>query len=622
MAGSIPEDIIQEIKARTDIVELIGSFVQLKRSGSGSFKGLCPFHQEKTPSFHVDGARQMFHCFGCGKGGDVVRFYMDKENLPFTDAVRMLATRAGVIIPEQDRNNPVSPDAARRKSMQRERLFEANRLMAGFFQENLRNNPRSPAAQYLAKRGIPFEVAQHFGIGVAPDGWTGCLDFAAKYGFSGREMAEAGLARSKENTNRFYDQFRNRITFAIANEHGRICGFSARSLEPKPVDGGKYVNTPETMIFRKGQLLYALPLARKAIGEKSFAILCEGQMDTIAFHRAGFDCAVAPLGTAFTPEQAKILKRYTSRIVLAFDADGAGQKAVERAAEILLPLSIDVKVMQIPGGKDPDELYSTGGSEAVAQAVNSARPLLQVLTSRLPEKFDLSSAVGRGQAAAWMANFLKLVENRIELESYVLELSSVLRVSPDAVYAELANVRKLDRRRDMYAQGGNLTPAVINPQNAPENAPAPAPFRKSYPVCLLSLLELACCSGDAARMIGELLPPEDLQEKDPVTNALNILIDAALEGDQAAGIEKIKNRLAREPVPEISRILIQNNTFSNIDKAVSDCVRDFKFRKLKEKSKALQSRISSVADPQERLDLLQEAMKINQEIKNLNRVDV
>lgn len=601
MASVIPPEIIEEIKARSDIVEIVGSFVQLKRAGSTNFKGLCPFHQEKTPSFHVDSARQMFHCFGCGKGGDVVRFLMDKENLTFVDALHMLASRAGIIIPEYSRNS--DHGEAQQRGSRRERLLAANETMAAFFAENLKRDPNGPVGSYLRSRGLSIEEAMYFKIGAAPDGWTAGLEHARRCGFTEEEMLAAGLARQKEGTNRCYDQFRGRLTFAITNEQGRICGFSARSLEAKPVDGGKYINTSETPVFRKGHLLYGMALARKAIAENDLAVLCEGQMDTIAFHRAGINYAVAPLGTAFTPDQAKVLKRYTSRLLLAFDADGAGMKAVERAAEILLPLSMDVKVISIPGGKDPDELYSTGGKEAVAAVLQNARPLLSVLTSRLPEKFDLNSPVGRGGAAAWVANYLKLVENRVELEGYVSEAAAILKVSVDAIYSELAGIRKMDRRRE-----GFITPRTI--QQQPEKPAEPAAPRMFFPASLLSLLELAVNSENAARQIAEMLDPEELTSKDPVTQALNMLINASLNNEFQQGLKDIAENLTQTPVPEISRILVEHADCPDITRAVNDCVAEFRRQKSRDRKKELMDKLRQAVDPGEKLAILKEIAAI------------
>ena len=594
MASVIPPEIIEEIKARNDIVEVIGSFVQLKRAGSTNFKGLCPFHQEKTPSFHVDSGRQAYHCFGCQKGGDVVRFLMEKENLTFVDALHSLASRAGVIIPEYTPNTADRGEAQRRGSF-RERLLSANENMAAFFAANLKNNPNGPVAAYLKSRGLSLEEALHFNIGAAPDGWTAGLEFARSRGFTEEEMLAAGLARRKEGSNRCYDQFRGRLTFAITNEQGRICGFSARSLEVKPVDGGKYINTSETPVFRKGNLLYGMALARKAIAENNLAVLCEGQMDTIAFHRAGINFAVAPLGTAFTPEQAKVLKRYTSRLMLAFDADGAGMKAVERAAEILLPLSMDVKVISIPGGKDPDELYSSGGREAVAAVLQNARPLLTVLTSRLPEKFDMNSPVGRGNAAAWVAAYLKEVKNQVELEGYVAEAAASLQVSIDAIYSEINRARKINER----------ILVVDKDKKQPEHAPAAAQPQKVYPVALLSLLELAVNYENAARQIAELLAPEELSDKDPVTESLNIMIEAALNNEFEQGIKDISAKLSENPVPEISRILVEHAECADVARAVSDCVADFRRRRNQVSKGELMAKLRTPLSVEEETKILQ-----------------
>ena len=600
MASVIPPEVIEEIKSRTDIVELIGSFVQLKRSGTNNFKGLCPFHQEKTPSFHVDGARQMFHCFGCGKGGDALRFLMDKENLVFVDAVHMLASRAGVIIPEYS-----GPETGHREAQQRgsfrERLLLANETMAQFFAEMLRRNPDGAVGKYLQSRGLSIEEALHYQIGASPDGWTAGLEYARRKGFTEEELLAAGLIRKKEGSDRVYDQFRNRLTFAIANEQGRICGFSARSLEPKPMDGGKYINTSETPVFRKGNMLYGLSLARKAIVENNLAVLCEGQMDTIAYHRAGINYAVAPLGTAFTPEQAKVLKRYTSRLLLSFDADSAGVKAVERAAEILLPLSMDVKVIRIPGGKDPDEVFSTGGREALKAVLASAQPLLSVLTAGLPDKFDLSTPVGRGGAAAWVANYLKRVENLVEREGYVAEAAAILKVSVDAIYAEIAGQKRIERRREEFSRPENSQPEV---------SAVPVTQRMVYPAALLSLFELAANSEDCARMIAEMLEPEELDSKDPLTVALNTLINAALNGEYEQGINRIRDSLAERPVPEISRILVEHPQSPDPEKAAADSVAEFRRLRKRDSKRDLMVKLRNSASPEEKLELLKKIAEL------------
>ena len=590
---AIPQSVIEDIRARCNIVDVVGSFVQLKRSGSSSFKGLCPFHTEKTPSFHVDIARQSYHCFGCGKGGDVFRFLMEKEGMTFYDAVHSLASRVGIIIPDSASDG--DEEGARQRAGAKERLYRLNEEVSEFFCRNLREHPDSEAAQYLRRRGIPDDVARKFRIGAAPDSWDAAQRFCRSRGFTDEEGVTAGVLHRSES-GRVFDQFRNRLVFSIFNEAGRGVGFSARSLEPKPQDGRKYVNTPETPVFRKGALLYALPLAREAMKDKNLAILCEGQLDVIAFHRAGFACAVAPLGTAFTPEQARVLKRYTNHISLAFDSDSAGQKAVLRAAEILLPLSIELKVIRIPGGKDPDELFASGGAEAVAAAVENAVPWLKVVIDTLAGKFDLNTPVGKGEAAAFVGSFLKLVDNRVELESYVREAADHLRVSEDAIYSELAALRRHDQRREGFREG----PALPKETSVVGN----------YSPAILTLLELAINSAEAARRIGELLEPGDLDLGDPVMEAISRCTFAAEMGEHAEAVRKLSELLEKQSSPELSRALVSHTEYADVDRAVADSVRELRAAKRRMMRNELMEKLRNSTDPEERAGLLAEIQKL------------
>ena len=592
MSLDLNKEIIEEIRRRCDIVEVISSCgVQLKRAGGTSFKGLCPFHQEKTPSFHVDTARQGFHCFGCGKGGDVFRFFMDKENVDFLNAAQILAARCGVVIPEKSSADPKG-DSIRRS--ERERLLAVNAEFSGFFCRYLRDNPRSPAAEYLRGRGIPMEVADRFRIGAAPDSWTACRDYGRSLGFTDADMLTAGIVRQKEDSDRIYDQFRGRLTFTIENEQGKPVGFSARTLEPKPQDGRKYVNTPETPVFRKGHLLYALPQARQGIGRLKHAILCEGQLDAIAFHRAGFDCAVAPLGTAFTPDQARILRRYTHNLILAFDADGAGRKAVLKAAEILLPLSVDLKVLRIPGGKDPDELFAHGGAEAVAAALHDLTPWLEVLRAALPERFDLASPVGRSQAAAFVASYLKLVNNQVELEVYVKEAAAMLSISEQAMLTELSGQQA----------------------NRPTTPTAPPPLRtrptgdEASPA-MLTLLELAMASPDTGRKLAECLPPESIPDT-PLGKALNMAVNAALNDEMDALPGELQNLLLETPCPEVSKALVRPASFdaAGTERALEEALRELRRVRKKNERISLLDRLRAASTAEERLELLAALQKL------------
>lgn len=594
MSLDLNKEIIEEIRHRCDISDVISSCgVQLKRSGSSSFKGLCPFHQEKTPSFHVDTARQSFHCFGCGKGGDVFRFFMDKENLDFINAAQILASRCGVVIPEKTDGKKEDPS----KRTQRERLIAVNGEFSNFFCRYLRDNPHSPAAEYLNRRSIPRDVAEKFRIGAVPDSWTACRDYGRSIGFSDEDMLTAGILRRKEDTGNIYDQFKGRLAFTIENEQGKPVGFSARTLEAKPADGRKYVNTPETPVFRKGHLLYALPLARQGIGRLKKAILCEGQLDAIAFHRAGFDCAVAPLGTAFTADQAKIIRRYSRNLILAFDADGAGQKAVLRAAEILLPLSVELKVLRIPGGKDPDELFSHGGRDAVEAALQNTVEWLEVLRETLPERYDLSSPVGRSQAAAFVASFLKLVTNQVELEVYLKEAAKMLDISESAMNMELAGAV-----RNKFLEEPDDGKKIIH-----------QPIPKSAGAALITLLELAVSDINCGRAIAEQIPPELLPGNTPVEKALNLAINAALNDEMDSLSDELQNLQIEFPSPEVSKVIHQPTLFpqGRKERALQDAIQEFMRQHRKKNENDLLLQLRNAASAEEKMKILMELQNSN-----------
>ena len=593
MAG-IPDEIIEEIRNRSDIVEIIGSVVQLKRAGSGTYKGLCPFHNEKTPSFHVNANRQSFHCFGCGKGGDVFRFFMERENMPFVDAVRMLASRAGVLIPEKSFDGQ-SVQSARERAGSRERLYEINARVSEFFCRKLKQTPGSPVASYLAGRGLPQDVIDKFKIGAASDSWDEVVNYCRSLGYKDEELVNAGVARRSEK-GRVYDFFRNRLVFTIENDSGRPVGFSARSLEAKPKDGGKYINTGETPVFRKGKLLYGLSHSRNGIREKKYAIVCEGQMDAIAFHRAGFDCAVAPLGSKLTPDQGKTLRLYTNTFCFAFDSDSAGREAMRHAVEVCLPLSVDMKVIRIPGGKDPDELFKNGGAEAVRAAVESARPWNDVIIEELPEHFDFSTPVGRAGAAGYMAELLKLVDNQVELETYIRQTSEKLGVTPEAIYSELSGVRRREERKQEFARKD-------------ENAAKPV-VRKRYPAALLTLLELALFSENTARFIADELEPGELPDINNVSKAINMAVNAALNGEYEQLDSQLNNFLAETPEPEISRLMVERTRWSEPEKAVHDSIIQLRKLRIENKKKKLFSALAAELDPAKRMELLSEISKL------------
>src|SRR5438552_402795 len=370
--GTIPSETIEQIAAANDIVEVIGSYFPLKRAGA-NFKALCPFHQEKTPSFMVSPGRQTFHCFGCGVGGSVFRFVMDYEHVDFPSAVRKLAVRVGITVVE------MSPGAAPEEDQQREArrlLLKLHAEAAEWFHENLvKREVGEPARKYLKQRGITAEIAKHWQLGYAPDEWDAFGSWARGRGYDARDLITSGLVRTKDEADSdqnqtsnlkrqtSYDRFRGRIMFPIHNDVGEVIAFSGRLLKDEE-GAAKYLNSPETPLFRKGNVLFGLHKSKRALIEANCAIVCEGQLDLISLFEAGITNVVARQGTAFTENQARILKRFVDEVVLCFDSDAAGAKAAERSLDALLQNDLIVRVVELPVGEDPDSLVRREGKEA------------------------------------------------------------------------------------------------------------------------------------------------------------------------------------------------------------------------------------------------------------------
>lgn len=433
----ISEDTIAQVAAANDVVDVIGGYLQLKRAGT-SWRGLCPFHQEKTPSFHVNSARQSFHCFGCGAGGSVFRFVMDYEQVDFPESIRRLARRAGIQIAEE-----TSDDIANRGI--RDRLLKLHREAAAWFHANLmKRSIGENARDYMKRRGLNSGVAARWLIGYAPGSWDALTSWAHDSGYSDAELIQSGLVIEKEESRSIYDRFRNRVMFPIRSDYGEVLAFSGRTLDDDPA---KYVNSPETPIFSKGRVLFGLDLTKRAIIEANEAIVCEGQIDLISMFEAGITNVIAPQGTAFTARQASLVRQFAQSAVLCFDSDRAGQAAVERSLPALLSSSVHVKVARIPAGEDPDSLIQNRGADALRTLVESA-----------PDYFD--DAVERGLAAGRspqeraalagkLATFLLSVSDPALREGISNRVRARLEVSATA-FAEV--LRKARKPQEMPAE--------------------------------------------------------------------------------------------------------------------------------------------------------------------------
>lgn len=438
MPYMLSKHILEEIRSRNDIVEVVSSYFNLKRAG-GSYKALCPFHKEKTPSFNVCPRRQIFHCFGCGEGGDVFRFVMKMEGVNFATAVKMLAQRVGITLKDVEFEQSASEKNA---------LLQLHAELAEFYHNLLKKSP--VAQQYLKKRNLNNTIVDQFLIGYAPDAWDTVLKWATKKKYSVKLLESAGLIIQKEpkrdidKIGRFYDRFRNRIMFPVWDQQGRVIAFSGRTLD-EGADVAKYVNSPETVLYQKGRVLYALHLARRYIVEEREAIICEGQIDVIRCHQAGFHTAVAPQGTAFTQEHARILQRYTDSACLVFDPDKAGENAAFRTACTMLETGIAVRVAVLTKGEDPDEFIQKYGADAFRAVLKDASSIARYMVSVLSSRENINTQAGLTRVVKSVLEVISYSSNPVQCTSLVNETAYVLNLPPDILQQELAKIKRAGR---------------------------------------------------------------------------------------------------------------------------------------------------------------------------------
>jgi DNA primase len=429
VAGLFSDNSLEQIRAASDIVDVIGGYLPLKRAGA-NFTALCPFHKEKTPSFNVNPHKQIFHCFGCHKGGDVFTFVKEYENIGFVDAVRRLAERAK--IPLELEQNPAAQESRHLK----DQLLEIHEQLTQRWQNCLANEAAGQLARdYLAKRGVSAEAVKLFRIGAAPEAWDDTVNWAKSKGHDLAIVEKAGLILKKEGGDRPYDRFRGRLMFPICDEQGRVIGFSGRVLSGDEKTA-KYVNSPETPIFTKSKVFFGLDKSKRAILDAGFAIVCEGQLDLIACFMAGVQNIVAPQGTAFTDQHARIMKRYVDEVVLCFDSDEAGQNAAVRSLDSLLASGIAVRVAVVPPPHDPDSFIKANGGETFGQLIAKAEGFFDYYLSRLCRQNDMTTDKGRITVLREMAEAVRKTGNMVLVDKYAQKTALRLGVSPDSVRNE------------------------------------------------------------------------------------------------------------------------------------------------------------------------------------------
>ena len=456
-----PREIVEAIKDRSDIVDLIGTYVSLKRAGS-NYNGLCPFHSEKTPSFTVFPDNQSFFCFGCEAGGDAFTFIMRTENLDYKGSIEFLAKRSGVELPTDGREET--------RGVSRKRVFEMNLIAARFWRDCL-FDPRIGRAglEYLTeKRGLPLSIIRRFGIGYAPNEFGALTEVLRKNGYTDQEMKEAFLCGLSEKSGRAYDLFRDRVMFPVFDNTGNVIAFSGRDVGGQ--DARKYVNSSDTPAFQKRRNLFALNFAKNHCAEQ--LILCEGNVDVVSLHAAGFENAAASLGTALTDEQARIMAKYTKQVVLAYDSDEAGQRAAHRAMGIFAKVGLDVRILQMQGAKDPDEFIRKFGADKFRQLIKQSRTGFEFKLQSVLSRHDLNLPDEKIKAAAELCGIVAKVYSSAEREVYIRAVSERLSLSEDSLRKDVESAMRRNAKagKEEESRRARMTALALQDKINPEAA--------------------------------------------------------------------------------------------------------------------------------------------------------
>ncbi len=582
MSVPLSKEFVAAVRNAGDIARLVSDYVHLKPAGS-RMKGLCPFHQEKTPSFSVDPQQQLFYCFGCQTGGDVFKFVMLYEKLEFAEAVEFLARRWGVPVPTAARRE--ADDAA-------SRVLELNRTAEAWFRANLLHRDRGGKARaYLAKRGLDESTTETLRLGYAPDAWDGLLHELRGRRFGPEDLERSGLVVPRKDGSGFYDRFRNRIVFPIRDVSGRIVAFGGRALDDSEP---KYLNSPETAAYVKGDNLYGLDLAREAIRREGFAIVVEGYLDLAALRQAGFANVVASLGTAFTPAQARLLGRYAGRVVVSYDGDAAGTSAAARSLDLLLERGLEVRVAELPGGLDPDDFVRREGPEAYDAVVRSAPGYLDFLVHKEARSRDLSRVEEKVAAVNALLPRLAALGSAVERASWAGKLADALRIDDDLVMQELRAALRGQR------------PAIR--RRAPSDN-GPAREAEARLVAVL-LREAAARAETRAR-----LEPDDLE------GARVKAVGEAVLALDAEGIPPTAAAVMERLSEESDRTLVASITFREDLEggaaSVGDCLAVLRRARLRREGRDLDRSLRE-ADPSSVDDLLEKRMQVAREIDALS----
>ena len=553
---AIPQLLIEEIQAKSDIVEVLSRYITLKKLGR-NYKTTCPFHSEKTPSFVVSPDKQIFHCFGCGAGGNVFSFVMKYENVQFPQAVELLAEKAGVKLPRQGRRGADDSFA--------EKLYEINDLACRFFQSSLENKPAT--GEYLASRGIGPASLKDFRIGYAPDSWEALLNFFRSKSVEPKILERAGLVIPNDKGGH-YDRFRNRAIFPIMDLRGRVLGFGARVLDSSLP---KYLNSPETVIYSKGKNLYGLNFSKDHIKKEKFALIVEGYLDFIIPYQSGVRNIIATLGTSLTTDQIKLLKRYTNTVIMVYDPDEAGETASLRNLDLFISEDVNVYIAELSEGLDPDSYIRKFGAEDFLKKVKSAKNIFEYKLDKLKSRFDISSTNGKTAIVAAMLPTISRINNAVFRSELVKKLAERLSVDEEAIRSELKKV-KTESYEAKYA-------------------PAPAEMKKTNKGAEMMLLALMLEGGKYIDDIRSRLALDELRDSS-VRDVISVVFGLHDKNIEVTAVRLI-TELSESPegVKLVSEAASIVETITDNDKALSDCIAKIKKDNMKDKLDAIQQDI-------------------------------
>lgn len=567
MYVALDERFLIDLKDRNEIGDVISEYINLGKRQGRIRKGLCPFHNEKTPSFAVYEDTQSFYCFGCGVGGDVIGFVRNIENLDYIEAVKKLAQRAGLAMPEDGFDNSIQN--------KKKRIYEANKLAAKFFHKKLLEEKNKFALEYYLSRGYTPATIKHFGLGYAPDSWNELKNYLNENGYRNEELFEADLVKKSEKNGRvnYYDNFRNRMMTPIIDVRGNVIGFGGRVLDnSKP----KYVNTSDTLVYKKSNEVFALNFAKNGNPEK--LIICEGYMDVIALHQAGFTNTVACLGTALTSQQASLIKRYVPEVVLSYDSDEAGQKATQRAISIFSSAGLKVRVLKLSGGKDPDEIIKKYGPERYRMLLEGAQNDIEFTIIKIRDKYDTSTTDGKSKFLTEVSDYLATLRNPIERDTYVSKLAEETGVEKSSIMQRVNIVMKSNARKE--------TSKKIETQrresfgfNDKINPEIKSNFRASR--AEESLLTLLFRNPDFWNKIKNSLSEDDFQTT--FYRRVFKSIVNKIENNTSVDISAYSSDFSLEEMGRISKLYNRSDMVSNTEQECYDCIKVLKEEKAKQK---------------------------------------